>query len=232
VRWLAAAVLLAGCQQLTPEQYGEQLFNDPQFAGSQFNQWSCATCHDLGPALRPEVQRIASGGSLENVVRRPSFWGGKELRLIDAASFCYVYFMRGPEPLKEDEPRSRALYAYLATLGKDEHPPAVPVTIVLNATELMTRGPKEQGETVYRQACEVCHGQTKTGFGRSSELASILPNVADEYDRVFPGIPPSLVFIEKVRHGQFFRVGGNMPLFSLETLSDDNLAALLTYLGK
>ena len=36
--------------------------------------------------------------------------------------------------------------------------------------------------------------------------------------------------IEKVRHGKFFSVGGNMPLFSLEALSDAQLGDVLAYL--
>ena len=227
--WLL--LLLAGCRPMSATDYGEQLFNDPQFAGSHFNQWSCATCHDVGPALRPQVLRIASGGSLENVVNRPSFWGGRQARLIDAASFCYVYFMRGPETLTPDEPRSRALYEYLATLGTAKSPPPLKMTITLTAVDLPL-GNNTRGEAVYRQACEVCHGQVKTGHGRSSVLASILPNVADDYRTIFPGVAPNLVFIEKVRHGQFFRVGGNMPLFSEEILSNEDLSALLAYLGR
>ena len=42
------------------------------------------------------------------------------------------------------------------------------------------------------------------------------------------GASPRLVVIEKVRHGQFFGVGGNMPLFSREAMSDADLGALLT----
>jgi thiosulfate dehydrogenase len=40
-----------------------------------------------------------------------------------------------------------------------------------------------------------------------------------------------VVVIEKTRHGRFFGVGGNMPLYSLEALSDEDLGALLAYLG-
>jgi thiosulfate dehydrogenase len=34
-----------------------------------------------------------------------------------------------------------------------------------------------------------------------------------------------------VRHGQFFGVGGNMPLFTREALSDSDLGAIVAYLG-
>jgi thiosulfate dehydrogenase len=217
---------LAGCAQ-PAAVYGEQLFNDPSFAGSQFNVWSCATCHGVSGT----ETRILPGASLVQATRRPTWFGGRETRLIDAVSFCYVYFMRGPAPLSPDEPRSRALYEYLDTLGPKTAAPAQPMTLVLGTADV-PRGSKTRGETVYRAACHGCHGDHSTGRGKNSPLASTLPNVADEYPTLFPGTPAALVFVEKVRHGQFFEVGGNMPFYSKEALSDEDLGALLAYLGQ
>jgi thiosulfate dehydrogenase len=222
--WLS---LLAGCGPIPAASYGEQLFNDSQFAGSQFNQWSCATCH----SVHSGDPRLLSGATLVDAVNRPSWFGGRSSRLIDAASFCYVYFMRGPQALDPEEGRSRALYEYLATLGKNADAPALPMTLTLNIVDV-PRGDSARGETVYREACLGCHGAKDTGRGRNSPLASILPNVAAEYPTVFPGVPAGLVFIEKIRHGQFFEVGGNMPFFSKEALSDEDVGALLSYLGQ
>lgn len=222
MRW-AAVALLSGCS-LSAERYGEQLFNDALFSGSRFNAWSCATCH----ATADSDQRLLAGHPLAGVTARPSYWGGKTLRLIDATSFCYVYFMRGARALEATEPRSRALYEYLASLKGPADPK--PVTFVPNLPSDITRGDAKRGEAVYASACKDCHGAVHTGSGRNSTLASILPEVKDEYAQIFPGVPPSLVFIEKVRHGQFFAVGGNMPLFAVERLSDEDLGALLEYL--
>jgi thiosulfate dehydrogenase len=55
--------------------------------------------------------------------------------------------------------------------------------------------------------------------------------VANEYGELFPGVPRQLVVIEKVRHGQFFGVGGSMPPYSQEALPDTDLGALLAFLG-
>jgi thiosulfate dehydrogenase len=217
-------LLLSGCAEKAAV-FGEQLFNDPQFAGSLYNQASCGTCHAVWEGDR----RILPGATMVDAVNRPSYWGGKELRLIDAVSFCYINFMGGPGPLLPEEPRSRALYEYLLTLSRTEHPPPVPLTLTLNAAEVPP-GDKRRGEAVYRDACETCHGQAHTGQGRNSPLASILPDVADEYGAIFPGVQPRLVFVEKVRHGPFFGVGGTMPFFSKEVLSDADLGALLVYL--
>ena len=42
---------------------------------------------------------------------------------------------------------------------------------------------------------------------------------------------PGLVVIEKVRHGRFFDIGGVMPPFSLESLSNAQLSDLLAFLN-
>jgi thiosulfate dehydrogenase len=218
--WLVVA--LSGCT-LSAERYGEQLFHDPQFSGSRFNAWSCATCH----ATKEDDARLLSGHPLAGATERPSYWGGNSSRLIDAASFCYVYFMRGPKGFEPSEARSRALYEYLGSLKGP--PDAKPVTFVPNLSDV-PRSDAARGQQVYASACQECHGEPHTGKGRNSELASILPEVKDDYAQLFPGTPPALVFVEKVRHGQFFAVGGNMPPFALERLSDEDLGALLTYL--
>lgn len=45
------------------------------------------------------------------------------------------------------------------------------------------------------------------------------------------GYETGVVVVEKVRHGVFFNIGGTMPPSSLEVLSDEDLGALLAYLG-
>lgn len=221
MRW-AAFLALSACS-LSARQYGEQLFTDPQFAGSKFNTWSCATCH----ATTASDARQLAGHPLAGAAQRPWYWGGNTPRFIDAASFCYVYFMRGAKPLDASEPRAKALYEYLASL--DGPADALAYTVVANIAEV-PRGDASRGADVYASACRDCHGELHTGKARNSELASILPEVKEEYGSLFPGVAPSLVVIEKVRHGQFFGVGGNMPPFGAERLSDEDLGALLKYL--
>ncbi|HEX8825261.1 MAG TPA: cytochrome c, partial [Archangium sp.] len=104
------------------------------------------------------------------------------------------------------------------------------LTLVKDITDV-PRGNAEWGADVYRSACQDCHGEAHTGQGRKTELAPILPEVSHHYGELFPGVSPGVVFIEKVRHGRFFGVGGNMPPYSREALSDKDLGALLAYLG-
>ena len=74
-------------------EYGEELFNDSRLSESDFNSFSCATCHATTPRRR--AGRLDSGYSLYNSAFRQSWWGGYETNLLDAVNFCYVNFMRG-----------------------------------------------------------------------------------------------------------------------------------------
>lgn len=219
-----AAALITGCQPPTAADVGARLFADPRFSDSEFNAFSCATCHSGGED--EGAPRIAS--ALTGVVRRASWWGGYAPRLLDAVDFCNVYFMRG-DPLDREDPRARALYEYLLSIspaGSDSTPR--PLTPVENVTTV-ARGDPRRGEEVWNASCRICHGDPGTGSGRISELASIVPDASVEFAEQ-NAFDPALVIIEKVRHGQFFGVGGNMPFYSLENLSDDDLGALIAFL--
>ena len=229
MRWLWWAALLAvGCGPIPAAEYGEQLFQDPKLSASPYNAFSCATCH--ATTASPPAGKLYAGLSLHNVASRPHWWGGYETRLLDAVNFCYTAFMRGVTPLAPEDPKSRALYEYLVRLSPDAQAPAQPFSVVKNVTDV-PRGDATRGADIYRAACQDCHGETHTGKGRLSELVPVLPEVSQDYGELFPGVPAGLVFIEKVRHGRFFGVGGNMPPYSQEALSDQDLGALLAYLG-
>lgn len=226
---IACAGALVACSGKVPAaEFGQQLFSDPRLSDSRINTFSCATCH--ATTASGDADRINSGYTLFDSTVRPSYWGGQEPRLIDAASFCLVYFMRASGPLDPDEAKSKALYEYLQSISPDQTADALPMTVVQDVA-VVPGGDVQQGERVYQQACQVCHGSPHSGSGRLTALAPVLPEVKDSYDREFPGVEPRLVFVEKVRHGQFFGVGGNMPLYSKEAMSDEQLADLLAYLG-
>jgi thiosulfate dehydrogenase len=232
-RWgLLALLALGGCGgedgPRDAADFGEALFQDARLSESSFNTFACATCH-VTTAQVP-AGRIDSGQPLFNVAARPSWWGGNETHLLDAVNVCYVNFMRGVTKLEAEDPRARALYEYLSRISPDAQAPARPFTVVKDIQDV-PRGDAARGEAVYRAACQTCHGAPHTGEGRLTALASVLPEVTADYDRLFPGIPHAQVVIEKVRHGAFFGVGGNMPPYSTEALADADLGALLMYLG-
>jgi thiosulfate dehydrogenase len=211
--------------EIPAAELGARLFADPNLSPSELNTWSCATCHAM---TDDDTTRILPGYPLHNVTTRPRTWGGNQRSLLDAVNFCLVYFMRG-DPLTATSDASKALYEHLA---QGRTPQATrPFTAVKNIVDV-PRGDAVRGAEVYQKACFTCHGEKGTGVGANINpaLLVVLPNVKEEYPEVFPGVDPALVFIEKTRHGQFFGVGGNMPLFSLEALSNADLGALLAYL--
>ncbi|MEW5854815.1 MAG: c-type cytochrome [Myxococcota bacterium] len=236
---VATLVLLAGAgmscdvpgpypRQVTAVEYGRELFNTTALSSSRFNAFSCATCH----ATSSEGPTMIAGRSLEGVTQRTRWFGGMERDLLSAVNFCLVYFMRG-ERLGRDDERGKALYEYLASISPGRPPDGLrwrPMTVVGNVSDV-PRGDPGRGAVVYAEACQSCHGAIHDGAGRLTELAPVLPEVRSEYDALFPGVSHALVFVEKVRHGQFYGVGGNMPFFARETLSDEDLGALLTFLG-
>lgn len=228
MRLLASAIVIASfalgaCPAPTGAQVGERIFSDSRLSDSEFNSFSCATCHSVEDAK--DGPRI--GVTLKNVVGRPAWWGGYSPRLLDAVNFCNVFFMRGT-PLEPSDPRARALYEYLVSISPEATSAEMPLNVVENVTTV-PRGDPRRGAAVYDASCRVCHGEPRTGIGRIDELASIIPNASIEFAEA-NDFDPELVIVEKIRHGQFFAVGGNMPMFTREALSDDDLSALMGYL--
>lgn len=223
---LACALLVASsCVPTSAVEVGGLLFRDPRFSGDDANAFSCATCHDDGSNDAGAL--ILPGHTLVDVVGRPSWWGGRTARLKDAVDDCVFFFMR-EQPLTTDEPRSRALYEYLRSISPRPTSEALPYTVVENIVDV-GRGDPARGAEVYAAACQGCHGDVGTGAGRISELASIVPDDSFEF-AASSGFSLETVIVEKVRHGNFFAIGGTMPPFSTEVLSDDDLAALIGFL--
>jgi thiosulfate dehydrogenase len=217
----------ASCQPTNAVDVGALLFADPRLSTSDFNAVSCATCHNIDDGDDSGGERIVPGHPMRDVAFRPSWWGGNANSLKDAVDLCLVFFMR-EAPLEATSPQSRALYEYLLSVSPTRPAEALPLTVVENVASL-PRGDSRRGAVVYDAACKSCHGDAFTGLGRLSELISIVPDDSVPFAEE-SGFPLSVVLIEKVRHGPFFGIGGTMPPFSVERLSDEDLSALIGFL--
>ena len=221
---LTLALALAACGPRGALDYGRQLFNDPSISTAGSNAFRCSTCHET---VAPPT-RVLPGFTLHDVAVRPTWWGNSVLDLLDATNQCVTQFMRG-RALSPDDDKSRSLLVYLESLSTDPSAPGLPLTTVKNITDVPS-GDAGNGNKLYHQACGVCHGEPHTGQGRISSDASAIPDDTVSMFGTDPTKGARPIVIEKVRHGKFFSIGGIMPPFSLEALSDAQLGDILAYL--
>lgn len=219
-------LLVCGCKgELSAAEYGEQLYKDPLLSTNDDNVYSCSTCHDIEGSAEPGK----AGLPLGEAAGRQRYFGGQVLTLLEATNFCLDAFMRGA-PLAEAEPRSRALYAFLRTHSSHEDDSPRPVTFVTTLSDVLPNGDKQRGRAVYEASCENCHGELESGDARIDSTAPILPRTIRNYANVLKDLEPRQVVVEKIRHGRFYGLGGTMPPFARERLSDEDLSALLSVL--
>jgi thiosulfate dehydrogenase len=226
-------LLIAACgdngKTVPAVEFGAQIFADPRLGENSANAYSCATCHET--TATPDPTRMYPGYTLYDAAFRASWWGGFEPEYLQAVNFCYVSFMGGRAPLAPDDPKAMALYEYLASISPDRPAPARPLTFTKYVFSI-PRGDPARGEQVYASACASCHGVLGTGKGRLSSAIPLLPDAIDATAKLFPDTDPGILVVEKVRHGQFWGVGGTSPPFSIEMMSDADLSALIAYLGR
>ena len=226
---LALVLLVAGCEISAAERGGE-LFGDKHgISKAPSNDVSCADCHQTGEG--GDDSRLDAGYNLRGVVARERYWGGGTDTLYEAVEACMTFFMRATVPLDQEGDEGRALWAYLESITPEDAPTAtLPMTIVENI-EAVPFGDAANGCVLFQKACVRCHGDLHTGAGQIDTMAVTLPEYALEmYPELFPGVPPGLVVVEKVRHGRFFATPGVMAPFSTEALSDAQLGDILACL--
>jgi thiosulfate dehydrogenase len=223
---ICAVAACGGTTSVPAAQIGAQRFTDTHLSRSPLNFFSCSTCHVVQAG---QNTRIDPGYNLYDTVHRTSWWGGDKTRLIDAINYCLAEFMGGG-PLGTDDDAARELFEYLDQNSPTNPAPALPLTVVRNVTDLSNLAPtadKNRGKDVYGRSCQKCHGDPHTGNGRLSPTVSRIP---EDTLSVFPTQARAVV-VEKIRHGKFFNIGGIMPLYSTEAITDQEIADILAYIG-
>ncbi len=236
---VALALAAASCgdtERLAPlAERGALLAADARVTRSQYNGFSCLTCHAVSPAA--QGQRALPGATLQGAARRPSFWGGEVTNLREAVERCWTGFMRGV-PADLDGPDGQAIGAWLDALapeGSTEGAAAVTTTWTRVVRDPGEGGDRARAQAVWGRACATCHGALETGAGRLGPLVSVLPrDTITEHcddDIAAVGYTDRQAYIraiatEKTRHGSFLGYAGVMPPFSTEALSDDEMRDL------
>lgn len=215
----------------TAVDHGSVLFHDPGVVASPLNSYSCSTCHEKSAGAAGEA--ILPGAPLAGATKRLSFWGGQEVELLRSMNHCLYYFMLSDKAWKAEDVEARAMYAYLESLPADEPAEQPAAFTVAYEVKDVAKGDGARGKALYTNACAYCHGPAHTGEGRLVERAPILPEqtLEEHPSPTYDDLDRRLVFVEKVRHGGFIGYGGEMPPFSLEKLSDQDLGDIIAFLG-
>jgi thiosulfate dehydrogenase len=228
---------LLGCsspaEQSAVDQ-GHELFDSKALSQSHLNDYTCATCHDTVASDPPSKK---TGSALAGVTLRPTFWGAQVADLLGAVNACRANFMGDTQPLSPNDEPARSLYAYLTSLEPGNSAP-VPFTIVSTIDALpraetpeAIQNAADHGQLLYARACASCHGSMHEGTGRLSTRLPVLPEQTIAEHAEYSKRIQRLIFTEKIRHGLFLGYGGNMPPFSSELLSDDEVSDLLEAFG-
>jgi thiosulfate dehydrogenase len=135
----------------------------------------------------------------------------------------------GGGPLQPTDDSARELFEYLDKNSPTNPAPPLPLTVIRNITDDLSglAADANRGRDIYGRSCQKCHGDPHTGNGRLNTKVSIIP---EDTVNVFHG-QSRLVVVEKIRHGKFFNIGGVMPLYSTESMTDQEIADILAYIG-
>ncbi len=231
--WFGVALVQLGCAaESTPVTRGAAVFADPGFSSSRFNQYACASCHRVGAEDR--IGSVLPGGSLAGSTRRPDFWGGTIGTFSEAVALCYRKFMRGGT-LDTSSASSLELYVFLDSLNQTAGASSLRVSFTIPQTVAVpAMGDAAKGARTWRLACANCHGDAAMGVTPPVTGASVLPaDTEREHTAAMGYTMDSLrqVFVEKTRHGAFLGFAGVMPPFSTQTLSDQDLSDIVSYLN-
>jgi thiosulfate dehydrogenase len=226
---LALALLGSGCgdRDVPAAELGQDRFSDPRVSTSHFNTFTCATCHVVDAAAKvvPEG-RFDPGYNLAGAATRSSWWGGGETTLLSAINVCIKQFMGG-RALTRDEVAARELDAYLEAHPTTDTAPASFTIERMVGPLADIKGEATRGADVYQKSCYRCHGEAHSAKGRSSTIASIIPEASiSSFHELARDVT-----VEKIRHGRFFNVGGLMPFYTKEAMTDQTIADILAYLG-
>jgi hypothetical protein len=80
-------------------------------------------------------------------------------------------------------------------------------------------GDATRGGDLYQRACANGHGALHTGANRLGPNVSVIPEESIMQHGTDPRSGARGITLEKIRHGKFFMVGGDMPLYSTDLRS-------------
>jgi mono/diheme cytochrome c family protein len=217
---------VADCEARRTVRCGEEVFQRPDARGNAF---SCAHCHDSGPAAPPPAEGVLLvAHGLGDAARRPSYFNGALGDLPAAINECRRDWMAAPD-YEPGDPELTQLAAYLASLAGSGGPVA-PLSFHVDSpsTSGPSSGDPERGCELFGRACSGCHGGSGDGVSGLGPSVWSRPFTADELREVVrlsgptPATAPGTVFSGLI--------GNRMPFWSQERLGDADVEDLVAYL--
>ncbi|HQY21878.1 MAG TPA: c-type cytochrome [Ignavibacteria bacterium] len=193
---------------------------------SSSNNIACADCHGDGTNSDRPLTKYFS--DIKGADKRTSTYHGKikgeEVKnTAGGATICWESYMKMKTPLTPEQ--IKMLNEYYTSVGTSDSPTEINYeTIALPTRDktklkevqkevLKLKGDPVKGETTFKEACAVCHGETAT--------VKKVPSILEEFE----GNTKSVTY--NVRLGD-----GSMPFFNMNVLSDQDIADVSEYVLK
>ncbi len=203
---------------------GEIVYSTPDPGMDGIWAFSCSTCHDSVPVAQRTTRR--PGHTLHDAVRRPTFKNGRVADFLGAANVCRVDWMLASR-WTDDSEDFLDLVSYLHSLSPVE--PVSTYTWELSVPSVTgpSNGDAVIGCGVFHDSCSRCHGENGAGTDAGPalffpELGEVLYTPDFVREKVRLSGPTGTVYDDLI--------GGQMPFWTQEQLSDVELEQVVAYL--
>jgi thiosulfate dehydrogenase len=256
---LAVLFALGGCSPEPALQRGTELFSQTSFSASPSNYFSCSTCHFttatgdnriLPGATMFDVASRPSwwGGQFDDLFDAVNycyveFMRGDPLTRDDVDGRALLVYLESlsPDATSPALPLTtvKNIAASCSMPGEDpicgptqECKPYTDASGVMRFFCDIDNGADwaTTGADLFQRGCANCHGALHSGDGRLGPTVSLITDESISNHGTAPVTGARAITIEKIRHGKFFMVGGNMAPYGLEYLTDAQVGEILGYM--
>ena len=191
---------------------------------SYANDFACSSCHALTEPASDGF--IRAGHPIGDATRRDTFKNGRVASFLDSAKSCLSEWMNANQNSLWDENSAdyQDLLAYLKDQDKGDGA-ALPISYTIQApqTGAFANGDATRGKATFEASCALCHGSTNQGTNIGPAIGSTNPDLIAAKARL-SGKTDSAVYDQLL--------GGSMPFWSLERMSDSDLADTIAHIQK
>lgn len=182
--------------------------------------YACVYCHSNFDEARLDDGYLRPGHSLWNVAARRSYYNGAyvgkdDVPLIRAINTCVAGFLKA-DTLPASDPKMQSLLAYLRSITPDSKAEHISITRAIKLPEI--DGDPRRGEAVYASACILCHRDKGSAPALTYKASPIF--VANKIRGLKAPLDAA---------GEIEEWCAPMPFFSMERLSDQQAADIVSY---